>query len=286
MFNLTDAETVKSILSESGFRFSKSLGQNFIINPSVCPEMAERCGADKESGVFEIGPGMGVLTQELCLRAKKVAAIELDKRLLPVLDRTLGEFSNLTIINADAMKIDLNELIDTQFPDMDVYVCANLPYYITSPVIMKLLESRLRIKSLTVMVQKEWADRILSPVGSREAGAVTVAVNYYAVPEKLFGVSKNSFMPAPKVDSTVIKLTLREKPPVDVKDEKLFFGIVKAAFGQRRKTAVNSLSSGLGMPKAKIADALAGCGFDPNIRAETMTMENFASLADMLSDNK
>ena len=286
MFNLTDAEIVKSILSESGFRFSKSLGQNFIINPSVCPEMAERCGADKESGVLEIGPGMGVLTQELCLRAKKVAAVELDKRLLPVLDRTLGEFSNLTIINADAMKTDLNELIDTQFPDMDVYVCANLPYYITSPVIMKLLESRLRIKSLTVMVQKEWADRILSPVGSREAGAVTVAVNYYAVPEKLFGVSKNSFMPAPKVDSTVIKLTLREKPPVDVKNENLFFGIVKAAFGQRRKTAVNSLSSGLGMPKAKIADALAGYGFDPNIRAETMTMENFASLADMLSDNK
>ena len=166
-----------------------------------------------------------------------MAAVELDKRLLPVLDRTLGEFSNLTIINADAMKTDLNELIDTHFPDMDVYVCANLPYYITSPVIMKLLESRLRIKSLTVMVQKEWADRILSPVGSREAGAVTVAVNYYAV-------------------------------------------------GQRRKTAVNSLSSGLGMPKAKIADALAGCGFDPNIRAETMTMEDFASLADMLSDNK
>lgn len=283
MFNLTDAETVKSILAASGFRFSKSLGQNFIINPSICPEMADRCGADNESGVLEIGPGMGVLTQELCLRAKKVAAVELDKRLLPVLDYTLAEFENLTVINGDVMKLDLGELIDTQFAGMDVYVCANLPYYITSPVIMKLLESRLRIKSITVMVQKEWAQRILSPVGSREAGAVTVAVNYYAVPEKLFGVSKSSFMPAPKVDSTVIKLTLRDKPPVEVKDEKLFFAVVKAAFGQRRKTAVNSLSAGLDMPRQRIADALSACGFSADVRAETMTMEDFAALTGELS---
>ncbi len=278
MFNLTDTETVKSILSDNGFSFSKSLGQNFIINPGVCPEMAEMCGADKSSGVLEIGPGIGVLTQELCLRVEKVVAVELDKRLIHVLQYTLGEFKNLTVLNADALKINLNELTETYFEDMDVYVCANLPYYITSPLIMKMLESRLKVKSLTVMVQKEWADRILAPVGSRSAGAVTAAVNYYSVPEKLFGVSKSSFLPAPKVDSTVIKLTLRQAPPVSVGDEKLFFDIIKSAFGQRRKTAVNSLSSGLGLSKQIIAEALCACGFEPTVRAETMTMEDFASL--------
>ncbi len=286
MFNLTDVERVKSILAENGFSFSKSLGQNFIINPDICPRMAEMCGADRESGALEIGPGMGVLTQELCLRAKKVVAIELDRRLLPVLGQTLGEFENLTVINADAMKINLGELIDTHFKGMDVYVCANLPYYITSPVIMMLLESRLDIKSLTVMVQKEWADRILSPVGSREAGAVTVAVNYYAEAEKLFNVSKNSFMPAPKVDSAVIKLTLRQKPPVDVDDEKLFFDVVRAAFGQRRKTAVNSLSSGLNLPRQTVSGILAECGFDPNVRAETMTMNDFALICNMITSHR
>lgn len=282
MLNLTDSATVKSILTKHGFNFSKNLGQNFIINPDICPEMAESCGADSQSGVLEIGPGIGVLTKELCLRAKKVVSIELDRRLLPILDETVGEFDNLKIINGDVMKIDLKSIISEEFGDMPVYVCANLPYYITSPIIMMLLENNPGVGSITVMVQKEWADRITAPVGSRDAGAVTVAVNYYSSVSKLFGVSKNSFMPAPKVDSAVIRMDMRDKPPVETEDEKLFFALVKAAFGQRRKTALNSLSSGLGISKDTVAEALGRCGFDTNVRAETMTMQDFASLSNAL----
>ncbi|MBR5112135.1 MAG: 16S rRNA (adenine(1518)-N(6)/adenine(1519)-N(6))-dimethyltransferase RsmA [Clostridia bacterium] len=286
MLNLTDSAVVRSILAKHGFSFSKNLGQNFIINPDICPEMAENCGADSESGVLEIGPGIGVLTKELCLRAKKVVSIELDKRLLPILDETVGEFDNLKIINADVMKADLKKIITEEFGDMPVYVCANLPYYITSPIIMMLLENNPGVRAITVMVQKEWADRITSPVGSRDAGAVTVAVDYYSQVQKLFGVSKNSFMPAPKVDSAVIRMDIREKPPVEIRDEKLFFAIVKAAFGQRRKTALNSLSSGLAISKDAVAKALTQCGFDTNVRAETMTMEEFAALADALCNSE
>jgi 16S rRNA (adenine1518-N6/adenine1519-N6)-dimethyltransferase len=286
MLNLTDSATVKTILTKHGFSFSKNLGQNFIINSDICPEMAESCGADSESGVLEIGPGIGVLTKELCLRAKKVVSIELDKRLLPILDETVGEFDNLKIINGDVMKTDLKKVLEEEFGTMPVYVCANLPYYITSPVIMMLLESNPGIKAITVMVQKEWADRIISPVGSRDAGAVTVAVNYYSEARKLFGVSRNSFMPAPKVDSAVIRMDIREKPPVEVEDEKLFFALVKAAFGQRRKTALNSLSSGLGISKDTVAHALTQCGFDTNVRAETMTMEEFANISNLLFNSQ
>lgn len=282
MYNLTDSETVKRILNRNGFHFSKSLGQNFIINPDVCPRMASECGADSESGVIEVGPGIGVLTMELAQQAKKVVSIELDTRLLPILDDTLSDFDNVKIVNDDILKINLPELIEKEFDGMDVYICANLPYYITSPVIMMLLESRLPVKAITVMVQKEAADRLCAEVGSRDSGAVTVAVNYYARAEKLFDVKKGSFMPAPKVDSSVIRMNIREKPPVDVSDEKLFFDIVKAAFGQRRKTALNSLSSGLGMPKEKIAAALEKCGFDTNVRAETMTMNDYAKLCEAL----
>ncbi|MBR6361297.1 MAG: 16S rRNA (adenine(1518)-N(6)/adenine(1519)-N(6))-dimethyltransferase RsmA [Clostridia bacterium] len=286
MLNLTDSAVVKSILTRHGFSFSKSLGQNFIINPDICPEMAENCGADSGSGVLEIGPGIGVLTKELCLRAKKVVSIELDKRLLPILDETVGEFDNLKIINADVMKTDLKKVLEEEFGGMPVYVCANLPYYITSPVIMMLLQNNPGINALTVMVQKEWADRIISPVGSRDAGAVTAAVNYYSEARKLFGVSKNSFMPAPKVDSAVLRMDIREKPPVEVEDEKLFFALIKAAFGQRRKTALNSLSSGLGISKDAVAQALTQCGFDTNVRAETMTMEEFAALSNLLYNSQ
>ncbi len=282
MYNLTDTETVKRILTRNGFHFSKSLGQNFIINPDVCPRMASECGADGESGVIEVGPGFGVLTAELAQQAKKVISIELDTRLLPILEDTLSDFDNVKVINDDILKINLHELIEKEFAGMDVYICANLPYYITSPVIMMLLESKLNIKAVTVMVQKEAADRLCAKVGSRDSGAVTVAVNYYAEAQKLFDVKKGSFMPAPKVDSSVIRMNIREEPPVDVPDEKLFFDIVKAAFGQRRKTALNSLSSGLGISKEKIASALEKCGFDMNVRAETMTMEDYAALCEAI----
>lgn len=282
MQNLSDISVIKKILSEHGFTFSKSLGQNFLINPTVCPRMAEACGADSDTGVLEIGAGIGVLTAELAKRAKKVVSLELDTRLIPVLAETLGEFSNVEVLNADVLKLDLNKLIDDCFQGMHVAVCANLPYYITSPVIMALLESRIPVDAVTVMVQKEAAARLCAPVGSRDAGAVTVAVNYYAQAEKLFDVSAGSFMPAPKVDSSVIRLNIRKKPPVEVSDEKFFFRVIKAAFGQRRKTASNSLSAGLGIPKDKVSAAIAAAGFEPSVRAESLTMQELARLSECL----
>ena len=282
MQNLSDISVIKKILSEHGFTFSKSLGQNFLINPTVCPRMAEACGADCDTGVLEIGAGIGVLTAELAKRAKKVVSLELDTRLIPVLAETLGEFSNVEVLNADVLKLDLNKLIDDCFQGMHVAVCANLPYYITSPVIMALLESRIPVDAVTVMVQKEAAARLCAPVGSRDAGAVTVAVNYYAQAEKLFDVSAGSFMPAPKVDSSVIRLNIRKEPPVEVSDEKFFFRVIKAAFGQRRKTASNSLSAGLGIPKDKVSAAIAAAGFEPSVRAESLTMQELARLGECL----
>ena len=283
--NLCDYSEIKKLLEINNFHFSKSLGQNFIINPAVCPKMAEMSGIDGESGVIEIGPGIGVLTAELAKRAKKVVCIELDSKLLPLLGITLKEFDNIEIINADVLKTDLHALIKEKFAGMRVFVCANLPYYITSPVIMALLESRINVESITVMVQKEAAERMCAPVGSRDAGAVTVAVNYYAEAQKLFDVSAGSFMPAPKVDSSVMKLTVRKTPPIDVTDEAFFFRTVRAAFGQRRKTASNSISSGLGVAKQAVIKAISDCGFAPDIRAEALTMEDLAKLSEAIKAN-
>lgn len=282
MNRLSDIGTIKDILGRHGFTFSKSLGQNFLINPSVCPRMAEYSGADKGVGVIEVGPGIGVLTNELCQLADKVVAIELDKRLLPVLEETLGEYDNLKVVNADVLEIDLHKLIEEEFQGMEVVVCANLPYYITSPVIMKLLEDKLPITAITVMVQKEAAQRICAEVGSRQSGAVTVSVNYYAQPEMLFGVSAGSFMPAPKVDSAVIRLDILKEPHVEVKDEKKFFSVVKAAFSQRRKVISNSLSSGLSLDKAKVAEILEKSGVSATARAEKLTLQDFADIANNL----
>ncbi len=286
MLELTDIGTIKALLARHGFHFSKALGQNFIVNPSVCPRMADESGIDSESGVIEIGAGIGVLTAELAKRAKKVVCIELDSKLLPILDETLADFDNIEIINADVLKTDLAALIEKKFGGMPVYVCANLPYYITSPVIMILLESRLPLKAVTVMVQREAAQRLCAPVGSRLSGAVTVAVDYYAEARKLFDVSAGSFMPAPKVDSSVIRLDIREKPGIEVSDEKLFFSMVHAAFSQRRKTASNSISSGTGIPKAVVAEAIERCGFPPSVRAESMTAEQLAALCEALNEQK
>lgn len=286
MLELTDIGTIKALLARHGFHFSKALGQNFIVNPSVCPRMADESGIDSESGVIEIGAGIGVLTAELAKRAKKVVCIELDSKLLPILDETLADFDNIEIINADVLKTDLAALIEEKFGGMPVYVCANLPYYITSPVIMTLLESRLPLKAVTVMVQREAAQRLCAPVGSRLSGAVTVAADYYAEARKLFDVSAGSFMPAPKVDSSVIRLDIREKPGIEVSDEKLFFSMVHAAFSQRRKTASNSISSGTGIPKAVVAEAIERCGFPPSVRAESMTAEQLAALCEALNELK
>ncbi len=282
MKNLSDISVVKGVLQKHGFNFSKALGQNFLINPSVCPKMAENSLADKNTGVIEIGPGIGVLTYELSRVAKKVVAIELDSRLLPVLDETLSDCDNVEIINADVMKINLHELIREKFEGMDVVVCANLPYYITSPILTMLMEEKLPIKAITVMIQKEAADRLCTPVGSRDSGAITVCTNYYSVPQKLFGVSRGSFMPPPNVDSTVIRLDIRETPAVSPKSEERFFKTVKAAFSQRRKTVVNSISSGMGIPKEKVIEALNELGISETIRAEKLSMEDFSNLSDML----
>lgn len=283
---LSNIGTIKDILGRHGFTFSKSLGQNFLINPSVCPKMAEQSGAKKGVGVIEVGPGIGVLTCQLAERADRVVAIELDKRLLPVLDETLAEYDNIKIINDDILKIDLKKLIETELSGMEVVVCANLPYYITSPVIMKLLEDRLPINALTFMVQKEAAQRICAEVGSRQSGAVTVAVNYYAKPQILFGVSAGSFMPAPKVDSAVIRLDILKEPCVQVEDEELFFKVVKAAFSQRRKTLPNSLSAGLQISKFTVTNALNRANVPVNYRAEQLTMEQLAKISNAIGSKQ
>ena len=285
MNSLSDLATIRGILSRHGFRFSKSLGQNFLIDPSVCPRMARECGAGERTGVIEIGPGVGVLTRELAMRAKKVVAVELDKRLLPVLAETLGDLDNVSVLNADILKVDLRALIGREFPGMEVLVCANLPYYITSPVIMRVLEEHAPVSSMTVMVQKEAAERICAQPGSRACGAVSVAVRYYAQPEILFQVPRESFMPQPGVDSAVIRLTLRGAPEVPVRSEAAFFSLVRAAFGQRRKTVLNAVSAGLALPRQRVAQALSQAGVEPNARAEQLSMRQFAALSDAIWEN-
>lgn len=284
MDRLSDIGTIKEILNKYGFSFSKALGQNFLVNPSVCPRMAENSGADRGVGVIEVGPGIGVLTCELAKRAEKVVAVELDKRLLPVLEDTLSEYNNIKVINADILKLDLHTLINEEFEGLDVVVCANLPYYITSPVIMKLLEDKLAIRSITVMVQKEAADRLCADLGTRQAGAVTAAVNYYAKPEMLFKVSSGSFMPPPKVDSAVIKLTLHDKPTVNVENEEMLFKVIKAAFAQRRKTLLNTLSSGLGISKSELSPMLENAGVSPTSRAEQLSLSDFAAVCNSIAE--
>ncbi|MBR0349125.1 MAG: 16S rRNA (adenine(1518)-N(6)/adenine(1519)-N(6))-dimethyltransferase RsmA [Clostridia bacterium] len=282
MGNLSDIGVIKSVLQRHGFTFSKALGQNFIVNPSVCPRIAEEGGAREGVGVLEVGAGIGVLTAELAKRADKVVCVELDTRLLPVLDETLADYDNIKIINGDILKVDLHKILEEEFGDMPVIVCANLPYYITSPVIMRLLESRLNIESVTVMVQKEAAVRLCADVGSRDSGAVTVAVNFYSEAQKLFDVSRGSFMPAPNVDSAVIRLDIRKEVPVEVTDEKFFFAMVRSAFSQRRKTASNGISSGLGMPKQTVIEAIENAGLPSTVRAESLTMEELGMLCEEL----
>ena len=279
---LSDQKNIRKILEAGGFTFKKSLGQNFLIDPTVCPAMAD-AACDNETGVIEIGPGAGVLTAELAKRAKRVVSIELDERLRPVLAKTLAEFNNIELIFADAMKIDLKKVIADHFGDCKrVTVCANLPYYITSPIIMMLLESRLPIDSITVMVQKEAAERLCANVGSRQSGAVTVAVRYYAESEILFSVPRESFLPSPNVDSSVIRLNICEKPPITVSDEKRFFKLVKACFAQRRKTLCNTVSNTMGVDKEKLVAALQEIGLPPTVRGEQLTMEQLAKLLELI----
>ncbi len=280
--NLADYNTLKRLLESEGFNLKKSFGQNFLINPSVCPAMATHA-ADCDSGVLEIGPGAGVLTAELSKVAKRVVAVELDERLRPVLKKSLADCNNVEIIFGDVMKIDLNSLIREKFADCKrISVCANLPYYITSPIIMFLLEGRLPIDNITVMVQKEAAERLCAEVGSRDAGAVTVAVTYYAETEILFEVDRDSFMPPPNVDSAVISLDIRKEPPIKLNDEARFFSFIKACFAQRRKTLINTVSSTLGVSKDKLRQALNSIGLPETVRSEQLTLDQLAEISNFI----
>ena len=285
--DLYDYNTIKRILTRHGFTFSKALGQNFLIDPSVCPRMAAALEADDHTGVLEIGPGIGVLTKELSAVCGRVAAVELDRRLPDVLAETLADCPNVQVVPGDVLQMDLQALFADQFADCDrLQVCANLPYYITTPVLMRLLESELPIERLVVMVQLEAAKRLCAPLGTRDCGAVSAAVEYYTQAEILFEVGRESFYPSPNVDSAVIALTRRQQPPVQVTDEGYFFRVVKGAFLQRRKTLANSLNAALGVPKAELTALFQSLGLSATARAEQLTMSQMAALANALYEKK
>lgn len=270
---------MKEILDRHGFEFSKSLGQNFLIDGNIINKIVDAAGIDNNTGVIEIGPGFGTLTQGLCNKAKKVVAVEIDKSLKPVHLDTLS-YDNLKIIYDDFMKIDINKLIEEEFEGLKVKLVANLPYYITTPIIMKVLEDKLNISSITVMVQKEVAQRLSAKPGNKDYGAISLAVEYRANANISLIVPSTVFMPKPKVDSAVITINILDKPRVSVSNEKNLFTVIRAAFGQRRKTIHNSLSSNLNIDKAKIKDSIERTGLDPGIRAEMLTIYDFAKLAE------
>lgn len=285
--DLYDYNTIKRILTRHGFTFSKALGQNFLIDPSVCPRMAAALEADDRTGVLEIGPGIGVLTKELSAVCGQVAAVELDRRLPDVLAETLANCPNVQVVPGDVLQMDLQALFADQFAGCTrLQVCANLPYYITTPVLMRLLESELPIERLVVMVQLEAAKRLCAPLGTRDCGAVSAAVEYYTQAEILFEVGRESFYPSPNVDSAVIALTRRQQPPVQVTDEGYFFRVVKGAFLQRRKTLANSLNAALGVPKAELTALFQSLGLSATARAEQLTMSQMAALANALYEKK
>lgn len=279
---LTNLSYIKELSRRYGFTFEKKFGQNFIVNPSVCPRICEHAEVDENTGVIEIGVGVGVLTSELARNAAKVVAVEIDTTLKPLLEETLAEFDNIKIIFDDVLNVDLNKLIEEEFGDMRVVVCANLPYYITSPIIMKLLEDRLPVDNITVMVQKEAAQRLCAPEKSRETGAISLAVQYYAVPKVCFNVSPGSFYPPPKVTSSVIRLDIKKENDISPRNEKNMFRLIRAAFNQRRKTFVNSVSATLSMPKADIEAALTEIGENPMVRPEKLSLKQFSRLSDIL----
>ena len=278
---LTEPAVIRSIMKRHGFSFEKSLGQNFLIDEAVPAAIADSAGLDESTCALEIGPGFGTLTYELCRRAKKVLAIELDKRLAPVLEETMGQFDNFSLHVGDALKVDLAALCKEHFGDAPFVVCANLPYYITTPIIMHLLESGLPAKQITVMIQREVAARFDAEPGSADYGAVTVSADYYATTTRHFDVPPESFMPAPKVTSTVISFA-PIPPPVSPKDTELMFRVIKAAFAQRRKTLCNALSHAFGLPKPQITAILEECGLDPNMRGERLSLANFAQISDRI----
>ncbi len=275
------------ILNKYKFVFQKKFGQNFLIDTHVLDKIILAADITKEDFVLEIGPGIGTLTQYLCENAREVVAVEIDKMLIPILEDTLSEYDNVTVINEDVLKLDLNKLVRERNHDKPIKVVANLPYYITTPIIMDLFERRLPLKNITVMVQKEVADRMQAAPGGKDYGALSLAVQYYAKPYIAANVPPNCFMPRPNVGSAVISLTLHDDTPVQVEDERLLFRMIRASFNQRRKTLVNGLnnSSELSFSKEEIVQALSALGISENIRGEALTLEQFAALANQLKMN-
>lgn len=285
---LTNPSELKRTIEKHGFSFSKSLGQNFLIDENVLQKIVDASGVDEKSGALEIGPGAGTLTRALAERAAKTVAIEVDTSLQPLLADTLQGLERVSVIWEDVLKVDLAALLREQFGEMPVAVVANLPYYITTPILMKFLEERQKVRSLTVMVQKEVADRMAASPGGKDYGALSVAVQYYTAPQTVCRAEPHCFMPQPKVASTVLHLAVREEPPVRLKEERLFFAVVKAAFGKRRKTLLNALSSDgvLGLDKSQLAQVLAREGFDEKIRGERLSIEEFARLANAVYEQR
>ncbi len=279
MVNVCDIQVMKPLLAEHGFHFSKAKGQNFLIAPWVPQSIAEEAGVDETAGVLEIGPGIGPLTQQLCLRAKKVCAVELDERLEPILDITVGEFKNLEIIWNDILRLDIPALVAGEFLGLRPMACANLPYYITSPILTALLEADC-FDSVTVMVQKEVAQRIAAAPGSADYSAFSVFCQYYAEPKLLFDVPAHCFLPQPKVTSAVIQLKVRKIRDWDILDQDVFFRLVRSSFLMRRKKLSNGLASGFPeLGKAGAAEVIEDAGFDANVRGETLGIPEFARIA-------
>lgn len=284
---LTNIGAIRDLFARHGFSFTKSLGQNFLINPSVCPKIAELGleGAENPSEVcaIEIGTGVGVLTRELAKRYKKVVAVEIDEKLKPILEETLADFGNVEVVFADVMETDLAAVISERFGGAETAVCANLPYYITSPVIMRVLESRLPVRSMTVMVQKEAADRLCAPPATRECGAVSYAVRYYSTPKLMFKVNRGSFMPSPNVDSAVIRMEIDDRNSLPEAEEKLLFRLIRSGFSQRRKQLTNPLSGELRKSKDELSALFSELGIKPAARAEELTLEDYIRLAQSIS---
>ena len=284
--DLCNLSVIKRLMADAGITFRKEFGQNFLTNRIIPEDIADNCADTAERMILEIGPGIGCLTQELAIRFKRVVAVEIDRGLIPILDKTMAEYDNVTVINDDVMKVDLAALIAEYSEGMPVSVCANLPYYITTPILMHLLESGVKFDTITVMIQNEVAARLVAKPGSSDYGAITAVLGYYGRARKLFKVSAGCFVPAPKVDSAVVRIDLYDEKPYQPKDEALFRALIRAAFEMRRKTFVNAVSAKLPFQKELLCEALRSIGQEENVRGERLSTEDYVKLADYLADNK
>ena len=282
MADLCIPQNTIAVLQKYNFIFQKKYGQNFLIDSHVLEKIVDAAQITGEDCVLEIGPGIGTMTQYLAESAREVVAVEIDRALIPILEDTLSAYHNVTVINQDIMKVDIQQLVQERNQGMPIKVVANLPYYITTPIIMSLLEKHVPLQSITIMVQKEVADRMQVGPGTKDYGALSLAVQYYARPEVVANVPANCFMPRPGVDSAVIRLTRYPQPPVEVQDEKHMFALIRASFNQRRKTLANGLANGMGIPREQVVEALEEMGLSATIRGEALTLEQFAQLSNLL----